>query len=76
MQVEALKDILKREGKRDLGGKSQLRQAKEDAVWEYRDSDAFLKELGVSFANSFGDYFHQEETNSDPQSDRDATQVD
>ena len=32
MQVEALKDILKREGKRDLGGKSQLRQAKEDAV--------------------------------------------
>ena len=36
-----------------LEAKGQLRQAKEDAVREYRDSDALLKELGGSFANGF-----------------------
>ena len=41
-----------------LEAKGQLRQAKEDAVREYRDSDALLKELGGSFANDFDDCFH------------------
>ena len=39
--------------------KGQLRQAKEDAVREYRDSDTLLKELGGSFADGFDDCFHQ-----------------
>ena len=40
-----------------LEAKGQLRQAKEDAVREYRDSDALLKELGGSFANGFDNCF-------------------
>ena len=39
--------------------KGQLRQAKEDAVREYRDSDTLLKELGGSFADGFDDCFRQ-----------------
>lgn len=39
--------------------KDQLCQAKEDAIQEYRDSDAFLKELGSSFADGFDDCFRQ-----------------
>ena len=36
-----------------------LRQAKEVAVREYRDSDALLSELGDSFLQGFDDAFHQ-----------------
>ena len=35
--------------------KETLRQAKEVAVWEYRDSDALLGELGGSFLQGFDD---------------------
>ena len=35
--------------------KDQLRQAKEVAIREYRDSDALLVELGTSFAEGFDD---------------------
>ena len=35
--------------------KEKLRQAKEDAVSEYRDSEALLKELGGSFLQGFDD---------------------
>ena len=33
----------------------EVRQAKEVAVLEYRDSDAFLSELGVSYNDGFDD---------------------
>ena len=33
----------------------EVRQAKEVAVLEYRDSDALLLELGVSYKDGFGD---------------------
>ena len=36
-----------------------LRQAKEVAVREYRDSDALLSELGDSFLQGFDDALHQ-----------------
>ena len=40
MQVEALKKILKDKEAEISKSKGHLRQAKEDAVREYRDSDA------------------------------------
>ena len=58
-QVEALKKILKDKDTEISEAKCHLRQAKEDAVWEYCDSDALLKELGGSFTNGFDDCFHQ-----------------
>ena len=39
--------------------KEKLRQAKEVAVCEYRDSDALLGELGGSFLQGFDDALHQ-----------------
>ena len=38
---------------------NDLRQAKERAVQEYRDSDALLSELGVSCNDGFDDALHQ-----------------
>ena len=38
---------------------NDLRQAKERAVQEYRDSDAFLSELGVLYNDGFDDALHQ-----------------
>ena len=42
-----------------MEAKGLLRQAKEDAVQEYHDSNALLKELGGSFANGFDNCFRQ-----------------
>ena len=56
-QVEALKNVLKDKEGEILEAKGQLRQAKEDTVKEYRDSDTLLRELGSSFADGFDDYF-------------------
>ena len=39
--------------------KEKLRQAKEAAIREYRDSDALLSELGDSFLQDFDDALHQ-----------------
>ena len=39
--------------------KETLRQAKEAAVWEYRDFDALLGELGGSFLQGFDDALRQ-----------------
>ena len=58
-QVEVLKKILKDKEGEIAEAKGQLRQAKEDAIREYRDSDALLKELDGSFANDFDDFFRQ-----------------
>ena len=38
---------------------NDLRHAKETAVLEYRDSDALLSELGVSYNNGFDDALRQ-----------------
>ena len=38
---------------------NDLRHAKEAAVLEYRDSDALLSELGVSYNDSFNDALRQ-----------------
>ena len=54
-QVEALKKILKDKDGEIMEVKDQLRQEKEDAIKEYRDSDDLLRELGSSFANGFDD---------------------
>ena len=56
-QVEALKKILKDKEAEISEAKHHLHQAKEDVVQKYRDSNALLKELGGSFADSFDDYF-------------------
>ena len=56
-QVEVLKKILKDKEEEILEAKGQLRQAKEDAVREYHDFDALLKELGGSFADGFENCF-------------------
>ena len=53
--VKALKG--KEEEVKDL--KKKLRQAREDAVTEYRDSLALLKELGGSFLQGFDDALRQ-----------------
>ena len=37
----------------------EVRQAKEVAVLEYRDSDAFISELGVLYNDGFDDALHQ-----------------
>ena len=39
--------------------KDQLRQKKEEAIREYRDSDTLLAKLGGSFAKGFDDALHQ-----------------
>ena len=57
-QTEALKKILKDKKGEISEVKGQLRQAKEDAIREYRDSNALLKELGGSFVDGFNDCFH------------------
>ena len=58
-QVEALKKILKDKEGEIAEAKGLLRQAKEDAVQEYHDSNSLLKELGGSFANGFDNCFCQ-----------------
>ena len=58
-QDEALKKILKDKEGEITEAKGLLRQAKEDVVREYRDSDTLLKELGGSFTDGFDDYFCQ-----------------
>ena len=58
-QTEVLKQVLEDKEKEIKTVKDQLRRAKEDAIWEYHDSNALLAKLGGSFANSFNDCFRQ-----------------
>ena len=53
--VEALKEILKDKEGEISEAKGLLRQAKEGAVRECRDSDALRRELGGSFTDGFFD---------------------
>ena len=60
--IEQLKQVLQDKEKEIYDAKDRLRQAKEEAVREYCDSDALLVELGGSFAEGFGDALHQVKT--------------
>ena len=57
--MEEAKKALEGKDKEIQGLKDGLRQAKEVAVREYRDSEAFLLELGDSFLQSFDDALRQ-----------------
>ena len=54
-----LKWFLEDKEKEISDAKDQLLQVKEEAIHEYRDSDALLAELGGSFAKSFNNAFRQ-----------------
>lgn len=58
-QTEVLKKVLENKEKKITDTKDQLRRAKEDAIQEYRDSDALLAELGSSFADGFDNCLRQ-----------------
>ena len=58
-QVDALKKILKDKEVEISDAKSQLRQAKDVVIKEYRDSDNLLRDLGGSFADCFDDCISQ-----------------
>ena len=57
-QTEALNKELKDKEDEITKSKKQLYWAKEDAIKEYRDSEAFLVELGGPFADGFNDCLH------------------
>jgi len=59
---EQLKQVLQDKEKEIRDDKDRLRQVKEEAVQEYRDSDALLAELGGTFAEGFNDALHQVKT--------------
>ena len=54
-----LRQVLEDKEKEISDAKDQLCQVKEDAIWEYPDSDAYLTQLGGTYANVFYDYLHQ-----------------
>ena len=58
-KVETLEKVLVDKEKEAKDAKDQLRQAKEVAVREYRDSDALLEKLGTSYADGFDDAVRQ-----------------
>ena len=57
--MEEMKKVMGGKDKKIKDLKGQLRQAKEEAVYEYRDSDALLSELGSSFFMGFDDALRQ-----------------
>ena len=61
-QTELLRQVLEDKEKEIRDARDQLRQAKEVAIREYRDSDALLVELGTSFAEGFDDALCQVKT--------------
>ena len=58
-KVELLEKALANKEKEVKDAKDQLRQAKEAAIREYRDSDDLLEELGTSYADGFDDAVRQ-----------------
>ena len=58
-RMEEMKKVLEGKDKKIKDLKGQLCQAKEEAVREYRDSDALLSELGSSFLEGFDDALRQ-----------------
>lgn len=60
-----MKRVLKDKKDEITKSKKLLRRAKEDAIKEYRDSDALLSKLGGFYADGFNDCLHQVKA-SDP----------
>ena len=60
--MKQLKQVLQDKEKEICDAKDWLRQAKEEAVREYHDSNALLAELGGSFAEDFEDALRQVKT--------------
>ena len=58
-KVETLEKVLVDKEKEVEDAMDQLCQAKDVAVCEYCDFDAFLEELGTSYADSFDDAVRQ-----------------
>ena len=58
-QTEQLRQVLADKEKEINEAKDRLRQAKEEAIREYHDSNALLAELGGSFAEGFDDCLRQ-----------------
>ena len=58
-QTELLKKALAEKEKEVREAQDRLRQAKEEAIREYRGSDALLSELGTSFLEVFDDTLRQ-----------------
>ena len=54
-RTEEMKKVLEGKDKKIKGLEGQLHQAKEEAIREYRNSDALLLELGSSFLEGFND---------------------
>ena len=57
--AEKVKKVLEGKDKKIKDLEGQLRQAKEETVREYRDSNALLSKLGISFLEGFDDAFCQ-----------------
>ena len=57
--MEVLWQVLEDKEKEIQTTKNQLCQAKEEATREYRDSDAYLTELGGTYADGFDDCLRQ-----------------
>ena len=58
-RTKEMKKVLEGKDKKIKDLKGQLRQAKEEVIREYRDSDALLSELGSSFLEGFEDALRQ-----------------
>ena len=58
-RTEEMKKVLEGKDKKIKDLKGQLCQAKEEAIYEYRDFDALLSELGSSFLEGFDDVLRQ-----------------
>ena len=58
-QTKLLRQVLANKEKEINDTKDRLRQAKEEAIHEYRDSNALLAELGGSFVEGFDDCLRQ-----------------
>ena len=57
--VKTLRKVLEDKEKEIKDAKDQLLQSKEAVIHEYRDIDAFLEELGTSYADSFDNAVRQ-----------------
>ena len=57
--MEMMRKVLEDKEKEIKDAKDQLRQEKEVTNCDYRDSDAFLEELGISYADGFDDTLRQ-----------------
>lgn len=58
-QTEVLKNVLKDKEGEISSLRKQVLQVKKDGKMEFRNSNAFIYELGGCFADGFNDYLHQ-----------------